>query len=539
MGNSNLERLLLEAEQALEQGETDIAQGLFEQVIQLDPMQIEALHALGIIAAQKRDYAKAQALIHQAIAHEPNNASYYNHLGNVLQAQRQWQAAIAAHETAIQLDPTHAESYNNLGNAYFKQQLFEQARDCYEKATHHRPDYLAAWYNLALIQQKQNDTQAAITSLKTILTHAENLPEVHFQLAKLYQLQQNYAQALDHYQKVLDRKPDFLEALYNLGTIYLNEQQYNLAAHYFERAAEIEARSPNLQYNLGIIAQRKGLKDQAIQHYKCAIELAPDMAEAHQNIANLYSELKQKNLAIQHYQEVLRLQPDNASVAYMLQAMTTATTHQPTPATAPTQYVKNLFDGYADYYDQHLTKKLQYQAPQLLFNRLKAFTVMPEQSWQIIDLGCGTGLCGELLKPYAKNLIGIDLSTKMLYVAKSRGIYDELIQGDIAETLEQKNLLADLIIAADVFIYIGDLAAIFEQAARLLNDHGLFAFTVELGATADYTLQPTARFAHSEAYIKRLTQQYQLTNQCCEAITLRKQEETLIPGLLVVLQKTF
>lgn len=533
MAEIQLTELLETAEALLEKGEFHHAKPLFEQALTLAPQDAEILHALGVIAAKEQDYLKAEHLVRAAIALEPALAPYHNHLGNILQAQHLWEAAIIAHETALALEPDHAESYNNLGNVYYRQQDLEQAAACYTLATQKRPDYLGAWYNLALIRQKQGNFPAAIESLQTILHYQETLPEVHFQLAKLYQQQEDYDRAIDHYQKTLDRRPDFLEALYNLGTIYLSLQQYNLAEHYFQQAAALEANSENLQYNLGIIANRKGQQQIAIAHYARALELAPAMAEAHQNLANLYSELKQIDLAVKHYQEVLRLQPDNKSVAYMLQAILQGET----PATAPATYIENLFDDYAGYYNQHLTKKLNYLAPELLIDKLKILTTLPSRAWTVYDLGCGTGLCGALLKPYCRELTGIDLSGKMLEEARQQQVYDALIQDDICKALATQETATDLIIAADVFIYIGDLSEIFKESARLLKPQGLFAFTVEKSDGETYILQATARFAHSEHYIKQLAQIYGFSPLAMDTITLRKHNEDLITGLLIILQK--
>ncbi len=531
--SSSFEETLAQAQKAFESKQLDQAKALFEQAHEVQPAQADLIHMLGIIAAQQSDFVQAERYLRLAIEQDPNEPAYHNHLGNTLQAQQRFTEAIAVHRQALECDPNHAESYNNLGNAYDRLHETQAAKDCYRKALDLRQDYLAAWYNLARIFDKEKEFDRAIDCLKSILEFAPHLPQVHFQLGKLYQLQEKYTLAIDHYEKVLDRQPDFYEALYNLGVVLLAEQQLNRADIYFKQAAHISDQSANLQYNLGVIAHQKGEKELAILHYNKAIDLDPAMSEAHQNIANLYAELKEKEKAMAHYECVLALKPNNHSVAYMLQAMK----QECTPSSAPSDYIQHLFDRYADHYDRHLVDTLGYQAPQLLLKSLQSVTSLKPQAARILDLGCGTGLCGKLFKPYAGKLIGIDLSKKMLAIAAQLSIYDQLIEDDLFHALVNIQEKADLILAADVFIYVGDLDAVFCEAMRLLQTSGFFCFTVEKSVHYPYKLETTARFAHHEQYVLELIQKYGFSVWACESVALRRQEESTINGLVWILEK--
>ena len=143
----------------------------------------------------------------------------------------------------------------------------------------------------------------------------------------------------------------------------------------------------------------------------------------------------------------------------------------------------------------------------------------------ILHLGCGTGLSGIEFKPLAKQLIGIDLSEKMIAHAKQKNIYDQLHVSDINAYLENHHENYDLIIAADVFVYIGDLATVFKLCKRRLKDQGLFAFSVEKEEGNHYHLQDTARFAHSEHYIQSLAKEMGYRIEMQSTIIARLQED--------------
>jgi len=141
--------------------------------------------------------------------------------------------------------------------------------------------------------------------------------------------------------------------------------------------------------------------------------------------------------------------------------------------------VEELFDDYAEQFDDHLINMLHYQAPELLRLAIGREMDADEAAWDVMDLGCGTGFCGLLFRDLATNLTGVDLSEGMLEQARKREFYDELRQGDITQALADCEHAYDLIIAADVFIYVGDLSGIVDACARALRPGGRFAFTME------------------------------------------------------------
>jgi predicted TPR repeat methyltransferase len=155
----------------------------------------------------------------------------------------------------------------------------------------------------------------------------------------------------------------------------------------------------------------------------------------------------------------------------------------------------------------------------------------------ILDLGCGTGLAGEHLVSLKGKMTGVDLSPKMLEKAKQRGIYDELIQGELIQFLDAQKATFDVVVCADVFIYIGDLTPVFRGVRRALREDGLFCFSLEASADSDVVVRESFRFAHSAAYIERLARENQFAVEEMTPTVIRQDKEATIEGYLVALRR--
>jgi predicted TPR repeat methyltransferase len=160
------------------------------------------------------------------------------------------------------------------------------------------------------------------------------------------------------------------------------------------------------------------------------------------------------------------------------------------------------FDAMSGYFDRRLRTSLRYRGPEQIVERLGRAQGSGAGALDICDAGCGTGLLGPLLRPFARVLTGVDLSPKMLDKARERGVYDALLTSDLVSHLAAHPASYDVITAADVFVYIGDIAPAFDAAARALRERGLFLFTAELAEGDGYELTLVGRYAHSAAYLR-------------------------------------
>lgn len=203
------------------------------------------------------------------------------------------------------------------------------------------------------------------------------------------------------------------------------------------------------------------------------------------------------------------------------------------PSTPPPGYVELLFDGYAEKFDEHLVQVLNYQAHRVLVDQLAA---LGRRFARALDLGCGTGLCGPLLKPLAERLEGVDLSEKMLAKAQALGVYDSLSQADLAVWLGTTSRRYDLVLAADVFIYVGALEAVFDGVARVIEPGGIFCFSVELASEEQgFVLRPSQRYAHSERYLRALALRHGFEVRIMLHHPIREDQRRPIAGLYVCL----
>lgn len=170
---------------------------------------------------------------------------------------------------------------------------------------------------------------------------------------------------------------------------------------------------------------------------------------------------------------------------------------------ASDEYVAQLFDAFADHFDEKLVGQLNYRAPAIIMDALSARLPSPaRQELSILDAGCGTGRCGPLLRPFARRLVGVDLSAGMLERAEASEAYDELRVGELVGAMEAEPDSYDLIVAADVLVYFGALDEVLRAAARALRPAGLAAVTVERHDDGDYALRASGRYAHSASYLR-------------------------------------
>jgi predicted TPR repeat methyltransferase len=199
-------------------------------------------------------------------------------------------------------------------------------------------------------------------------------------------------------------------------------------------------------------------------------------------------------------------------------------------------YVRHLFDQFSADYDSRMRMQLNYQAPEIL-HQLAGFVMPGAADLTILDLGCGTGLAGEVFAGMAAAIDGIDLSPAMIAKARARGVYRTLAVADI-ETALSGAPDYDLVIAADTLVYLGDLAATFAGAAQRLKAGGFFLFTVETSSGPDFELGPKRRWRHSESYLRKISAEVGFEIAGIVAATPRHEANAPVDGLAVALSKS-
>lgn len=226
------------------------------------------------------------------------------------------------------------------------------------------------------------------------------------------------------------------------------------------------------------------------------------------------------------------------SMLYRLASIGALGPDEAVPLASPRSYVTSHFDAYAHNFDHHLVDVLEYRAHSLLVEAIGAYAPASGRWGDAIDLGCGTGLCGAALRPTVGRLVGVDLSGKMLAMARRRDVYDELACVDVVEYLRGRAQAYDLAVATDVLIYIGDLEPILSAAASALRPGGLFGFSIESCPDDDrYVLNDTRRYAHGMGYVERVAREAGFAVRHRSAATLRKEVGSAVEGRIVVIQR--
>ena len=243
--------------------------------------------------------------------------------------------------------------------------------------------------------------------------------------------------------------------------------------------------------------------------------------------------LGQRSLARAAYERFLELETGDPEVTHILHALR----DESPPARASDECIRHLYERFAPDYDRSMGDDLGFAAPRLLAEALEEHLGAPRAALDVLDMGCGTGLSGERLRPWARKLVGIDLSEDMLRLAATRGAHDELVRAELTGWLGQCSQRFELIVACDVLIYFGELAPILERAASLLCEGGMLAFTLELHDGASWALTDSGRYAHSAAHVRELARDADLHELRLDEVVLRQEYGAEVRGLRVVLAR--
>lgn len=288
------------------------------------------------------------------------------------------------------------------------------------------------------------------------------------------------------------------------------------------------------RFEYGQVFFREGDYAAAIDLFEQAIDRAPNWPGAHFSLGKARREIGDRAGAAAAFRDCLRLDPDDVFGASLALAGIDASA---AVDAAPPAYVKALFDAYARDFDKALVERLDYSTPRKLAAAVRAAREALGRSGRALDLGCGTGLAGEEIVGDVAFLEGVDISDGMIEAARMKGVYDRLETGDILAALYQRSEAYDLILAADVLIYFGDLSKVFAGVSARLAEGGLIAFSVEKGADADWSVQSSLRFAHSGDYVARVIRNAGLDLVSIEETVLRKDRGADVAGLLVIARK--
>jgi predicted TPR repeat methyltransferase len=298
----------------------------------------------------------------------------------------------------------------------------------------------------------------------------------------------------------------------------------------------IHASSGNLladrRYEWARDAQDKGDLAAAADLLTQALELAPGYAAAWFALGEVHDRLGERDAAVAAFRNACEADPDDRHGA----ALHLTRLGAAKAAAMPEHYVRTLFDGYAPRFDQALTEGLGYRGPELLLRAVEACGRRMKFG-SVLDLGCGTGLGGAAFRSYSNRMVGVDLSSAMLAQARGKAIYDRLVEDDVMRFLAAEAALNDrydLILAADVFMYLDDLVPVLKATAGVLAQGGIVAFSVEAHERDGVVLRDTLRYVHGAAHVRAALANAKLKTISLDSAATRTEKGVPVPGLIVV-----
>ena len=566
--------------QALEDAITDHRAGRlleaerkYRKALDAEPQNLEVLFHYGYLLRHMGRAKQARDLFRRALRIAPREAVFHAALGETEQVLGKPERAIKSFEKALACNPDDVASLINLGLCHQERGRLEDACRLLRRAVDARPDFTPALVNLGialhLSGEKRNDLgqvdEAVACFQRAIEIHPADasahanlgvacLHQQHFEeavaacrqalkIAPGLLMAQNalahslaYLGRLDEATEVFEMTaashPENAQPLIELGTAYWRRKRFAAAITAYERAAVLMPRNLHVFLALGAMCNAAGQFQRAVEVFDRALQLSERKFTAHRGRVLALLRLGRLDEAREACGRALEINPRDTSCRFAHAALS-----QQKVAAAPADYIVEMFDQFAETFDDELRGELDYRSPEQLHEAVLAVMGGAPSGWTIVDIGCGTGLCGLLFRDMAARLIGSDLSPRMIEKARQRGAYDELRVEPLDDTLSQATREFDLVVAADVFVYVGDLDPVFGACATALKPGGLFAFSTEHGQGDDFTINEAMRFTHAPAYVGELAARHGFERVHEASAVIRKEAGVPVNGGIYVFQK--
>lgn len=411
----------------------------------------------------------------------------------------------------------------------------EDAFKIYTRVIELAPNHADALHFLGILAHEQGSDADAVRLMAHSVVLAPDRPGFRSNLGNLLLDNERFEDAEREYREALALDPDRPDALNNLAVLCKALGRYDEAERSLLRALELAPDFNIARNNLARLYLRIGRIEESVAQACEALVHDPLSAPSREMLGYAYCKSRRFDEAAKVYREWLADEPDNPNALHHLAACT----GQGVPPRASDAYVQSVFDAFANSFDSRLAK-LEYRAPHLVAMAVSDRLGAAAADLQVLDAGCGTGLCAPLLKPFASKLVGVDLSHGMLAKARRRDLYDELHQAELTGYMRQHPASYHLVVSADTLVYFGVLDEAMGAAAETLLPGGLLCFTVEglgNGEPGDYHLQHHGRYAHSRAYLETVLKRAGLDVLKLDREVLRSEGGEPVAGWLVLAQR--
>ncbi|GAB4513947.1 MAG: tetratricopeptide repeat protein [Roseibium sp.] len=407
------------------------------------------------------------------------------------------EAALAAYKDVLTADPDNADGLHFLGLLHFEAGKADNAVHLIRKSLEQNPKNAAACNNLGNILKLSDKTDEALAA----------------------------------YVRAVEIAPRHEEAWRNITVMMEGATNNDDLLPMLREVVRLDPDNPDAWHNFGLSLMLAGRKEEAAEALERCLEFGAEVWSDPIWHARVLCALGRRERAIEHLEGLVAADPDNAVVRYQLAAVRGDDMEQ-----APEDYVKTYFDSFSESFDEVL-KNLGYRAPELVAAEVAELAAGRNEPFRdAVDLGCGTGLCGPLIRRHCKRLTGIDLSPGMLRKAAGLKAYDYLVEGELVGFLKSDlPTRFDLAVCVDTLCYIGDLQPFMNALLSALEPGGVLIASVEHlddPAGPDYRVDPTGRYAHTPAYLRRCTEAAGLIYHCEKPVVLRQELGKAVLGLV-------
>lgn len=442
--------------------------------------------------------------------------------------------AVSNYREAIRVNPSHGEAQFYLGTALMEMGSLAEALEAFQTAKSLLPNSAAVTFNLAFSLEQMGRIEDAICAYRASLDLDADDVKSRYNLARLLALGGQLAEAEIELKRVLSVQGDLFPAHRELGALLARQGRWEAAAHAyrmaiglngsdgrtfaalglvllridslhdardaFQRAANLLPHDGRIAFHLGETFAREGRFQDAAAWYQRAITKAPDFLTAREHLVDALHRAGRHDLAKRELECWMQEHPDNTAAAHLLAACG----ETDVPPRANDAYIQVTFDRFAGTFDETLDS-LKYRVPIMIAAAVEEIADPNLKQLDVLDAGCGTGLCGQHLAPYARRLVGVDLSTGMVERARVKNVYDHLAVSELAAYLQANPGQFDLIVAADTLVYFGELEPAFAAAWHSIRASGWLIFTLEQGLengdSLGYRLHHHGRYSHKESYV--------------------------------------
>lgn len=470
---------------------------------------MEELKQKALFFLKNGEFEKAAKLYLQLAVAYPEDENYLISAANCYDRLNDKKVALSLYKKAFAINSQSLTAILNLSTIYYELKKYEQAKDFAQCALEIKKDNFFALMNLGNVAYAQGDFETALGYYEKIYALNSNSYNAIINIANTCYNLGDFLRAIEFAQFAMAKRPTDANPYIVAGNCYIELEKKEEAAENLKKAAEIDPTSEWLCNSVAMLYQKTGNWKQAMIYAWRALAVKGSKATAddHINFGYLlyetedagYKELMEK-YAIR-WEEMFGANP---IVSYVCSALR----HEQNVRETDLTYVKKLFDGFAVSFDEIL-EQLVYRVPEFISLLLKdELKIKLFKKRRILDLGCGTGLCGQAVRKYFPNeeLFGVDISEKMLAEAEKKGVYEKLYADDILSFLRNNEEKFHAVMAGDVFTYLGDLKPLFKELSKVVKFNGLFCFSVSKNIfnQNDYFLTSSGRFVHSIAYIHRI-----------------------------------